>query len=194
MLENKPRLARLQTLRMMAALEQFLIDENWSVASRVTGMEEPPWGHWATQDLAAIRRQFVYTRMVEATWVGALINELKGGGVVSQEADGHSQAQGKGIRQGPEKRRKCVKMKPSLRSSDLHVLSPPDNGGDVLAWLERWCLQLEVDTVPLASYFRSTFVLPEGVSEAKGVSTDIFPCPSSFPLGGSETGASREVP
>ncbi|CAE7534355.1 unnamed protein product [Symbiodinium sp. KB8] len=77
MLENKPRLARLQTLRMMAALEQFLIDENWSVASRVTGMEEPPWGHWATQDLAAIRRQFVYTRMVEATWVGALINELK---------------------------------------------------------------------------------------------------------------------
>ena len=34
-----------QVLRMMAALEQFLIDESWTVASRLTGMEEPPWGH-----------------------------------------------------------------------------------------------------------------------------------------------------
>ena len=77
LLENKPRQARLQVLRMMAALEQFLIDENWQVASRVTGMEEPPWGFWATQDLGALRRQYVYTRLAESTWIGALINELK---------------------------------------------------------------------------------------------------------------------
>ena len=77
LLENKPRQARLHVLRMISALEQFLIDENWAVASRLTGTEEPPWGHWATQDLGALRRQYVYTRLSEATWVGALINELK---------------------------------------------------------------------------------------------------------------------
>ncbi|CAE7292878.1 unnamed protein product [Symbiodinium microadriaticum] len=77
LLENKPKQARLHVLRMMSALEQFLIDENWAVASRITGMEEPPWGHWSTQDLGALRRQYVYTRLSEATWIGALINELK---------------------------------------------------------------------------------------------------------------------
>ena len=77
MLENKPKQARLHVVRMMGALEQFLIDENWTVASRLTGMGEPPWGHWATQDLPALRRQFVYSRLAESTWIGALINELK---------------------------------------------------------------------------------------------------------------------
>ena len=77
LLENRPKQARLQVLRMMAALEQFLIDESWTVASRLTGMEEPPWGHWATQDLPALRKQYVYTRLAESTWIGALINELK---------------------------------------------------------------------------------------------------------------------
>ena len=76
LLEKRPKQARLQVLRMMAALEQFLIDESWLVASRLTGFEEPPWGHWATQDLAALRRQYVYSRLTESTWA-ALINELK---------------------------------------------------------------------------------------------------------------------
>ncbi|CAE7447673.1 METAP1D [Symbiodinium natans] len=77
LLENKPKQARLQVLRMEAALEQFLIDESWVVAGRLTGMEEPPWGHWATQDVSALRKQYVYTRLAESTWVAALINELK---------------------------------------------------------------------------------------------------------------------
>lgn len=77
MLENRPRQARLHTVRMMASMEQFLIDESWTVASRLTGADEPPWGVWAVQDLAALRRQYIYTRLAESTWVGALINELK---------------------------------------------------------------------------------------------------------------------
>ena len=77
MLENKPRQARLHTLRMLAAFEQFTIDESWTVASRLCGAEEPPWGHWATQDLNSLRKQYVYNRLSEATWVGALINEPK---------------------------------------------------------------------------------------------------------------------
>ena len=62
---------------VLAAFEQFTIDESWVVASRLCGTEEPPWGHWATQDLGSLRRQYVYNRLSEATWVGALINELK---------------------------------------------------------------------------------------------------------------------
>ena len=77
MLENRPRQARLHTVRMMASMEQFLIDESWTVASRLTGADEPPWGVWAVQDLSALRRQYIYTRLAESTWVGALINELK---------------------------------------------------------------------------------------------------------------------
>lgn len=77
LLENKPKQARLHVLRMMAALEQFLIDESWTVASRLTCVEEPPWGHWAAQDTQAIRRQLIYNRLSESTWMGALINQLK---------------------------------------------------------------------------------------------------------------------
>lgn len=77
LLESKPKQARLHVLRMMAALEQFLIDESWVVASRLTCTEEPPWGHWATQDVGAIRRQLVYNRLSESTWVAAVINQLK---------------------------------------------------------------------------------------------------------------------
>ena len=77
LLENKPRQARLQVIKMQAAMEQFLIDESWVVGSRLLGTEEPPWGHWATQDLQALRKQYIYTRLVEATWVASLINQLK---------------------------------------------------------------------------------------------------------------------
>ena len=76
LIEEKPRQARLAVLRMLASLEQFLIDESWAVAGRLMDMEEPPWGEWAVQD-PALRRQYVYTRLVESTWIGALINELK---------------------------------------------------------------------------------------------------------------------
>ncbi len=77
LLENKPRQARLQVIKMQAAMEQFLIDESWVVGSRLIGTEEPPWGHWATQDLQALRKQYIYTRLVEATWIASLINQLK---------------------------------------------------------------------------------------------------------------------
>ena len=77
MLEGKARQARLHTVRMMAAMEQFLLDESWGVASRLTGVEEPPWAHWASQDLPSIRKQYIYTRLMDATWIGAIINELK---------------------------------------------------------------------------------------------------------------------
>ena len=77
MIEGKPKLARLNTLRMISAIEQFVLDENWVVAGRLTGNPEPPWGQWAVQDVPALRREYVYSRFAEPTWVGSLINELK---------------------------------------------------------------------------------------------------------------------
>ena len=62
MIEGKHKQARLHVLRMLAAFEQFTIDESWVVASRVCGSEEPPWGHWANQDQSALRRQYIYNR------------------------------------------------------------------------------------------------------------------------------------
>lgn len=77
LLQNKPKQARLHTLKMLAAFEQFTIDESWVVASRISGSEEPPWGTWANQDLSSLRKQYVYNRLSESTWIAALINELK---------------------------------------------------------------------------------------------------------------------
>lgn len=77
LLQNKPKQARLHTLKMLAAFEQFTIDESWVVASRISGSEEPPWGTWANQDLSSPRKQYVYNRLSESTWIAALINELK---------------------------------------------------------------------------------------------------------------------
>ena len=46
-IDGKDAQARLHTLRMISALEQFLIDENWMIAARLTGTEAPTWGGWA---------------------------------------------------------------------------------------------------------------------------------------------------
>lgn len=77
LIEGKVRQARLHVVRLQAGLEQFLIDESWVVGSRLLGVEEPPWGHWATQDLQALRKQYQYCRLIESTWLGAYINQLK---------------------------------------------------------------------------------------------------------------------
>ena len=69
--------------QMMAALEQFLIDENWTVASRLTGTEEPPWGHWAVQDLGslAVRLHAPGRGYVDM----GLDKQAQGGGMAVQE-------------------------------------------------------------------------------------------------------------
>ena len=77
MIEGRPKLARLNVLRLISAIEQFTLDEGWVVASRLTGTSEPPWGQWSVQDVAALRREYVYSRLAEATWVGSMINELE---------------------------------------------------------------------------------------------------------------------
>ena len=44
MIEGKPKLARLNTLRMISAIEQFVLDENWVVAGRLTATQNPHGG------------------------------------------------------------------------------------------------------------------------------------------------------
>ena len=108
MVEGRQHQARLHTLRMISAFEQFTIDESWTVASRLCGTEEPPWGHWATQDLASLRRQYVCNRLSEATWVGALINELKEEEWLLKKRNA-PKGEGKGKNQGKDKDKNVVK-------------------------------------------------------------------------------------
>ena len=96
MVEGKPKLARLNTLRMISAVEQFVLDENWTVAARLTGSPEPPWGQWAVQDVGALRREYVYSRLAEPTWVGSLINELKEEDWLSKKRQNLKSAKGPG--------------------------------------------------------------------------------------------------
>ena len=58
------------------------MDENWLVASGLTGMAEPAWGHWADQDLGALRRQSMW--------------------VAGEEEVHHAQRQGQGQGAGRE--------------------------------------------------------------------------------------------
>ena len=103
MIEGKQKQARLHVLRMLAAFEQFTIDESWVVASRVCGSEEPPWGHWANQDQPSLRRQYVYNRLSEATMIGALINELKEEEWLQKKRGGLAKGTGKGDAKDKEK-------------------------------------------------------------------------------------------
>ena len=103
MIEGKHKQARLHVLRMLAAFEQFTIDESWVVASRVCGSEEPPWGHWANQDQSALRRQYIYNRLSEATMIGALINELKEEEWLQKKRGGLGKGPGKGDAKDKEK-------------------------------------------------------------------------------------------
>ena len=180
LLENKPKQARLQVLRMMASLEQFLIDESWTVAGRLTGMEEPPWGHWATQDSNALRKQYVYTRLAESS----IDQRAEGRRVAGQEAGCTRQAErqrrGQGCQRKGDQRVRAQRflrytvnrVKPTI--SEDRFLQPLD-------WIAETCDSFKVLDLPLAKYFRSTFSFKEGSSQAPERSNDLFPCPPPYP-------------
>ena len=59
------------------AAEQQCLDENWSVAWRLTALPPPPWAHWGKVDVAAVKRDHPRNRMADPSWVAALVAELK---------------------------------------------------------------------------------------------------------------------
>ena len=75
--QGKHDRARCLLLLGMMAAEQQCLDENWMAAWRLTGLAQPPWAHWSKMDVASIKRDHPRSRMAEATWLGAIIAELK---------------------------------------------------------------------------------------------------------------------
>ena len=56
----------------------------------------------ATQDVGALRRQYVYSRLAESTWVAALINELKEEEWLAKKRGNAGPGKGKGKGEGKD--------------------------------------------------------------------------------------------
>ena len=103
----------------------------------------------------------------------------EGGGVAGQEEERRPEAKSQRSRKRWKGREQHVKP-PAPGVREQHGSTQARRQGP-LAWLEDWCRELKNMNLPLAKYFRSTFVLPEGTSKAPSKSTDLFPCPPPYP-------------
>ena len=64
-------------LLLLSALEEFAIDQHWGLAWKMTGQVDPPFAEWKRQDVNQMRKEMVHARLMEPSWVGAMISELK---------------------------------------------------------------------------------------------------------------------
>ncbi|CAE8630316.1 unnamed protein product [Polarella glacialis] len=71
--------ARLHVDMGLAVIEQFLPDSNWISAWRMTQLSQPPFAAWSAGEgqLGTLQRELAYSRLVEPTWVAAIIARLR---------------------------------------------------------------------------------------------------------------------
>ena len=75
--EGKPEVARLHTLLLVAASEQFCLDGTWATAWELTGLRQPPWAQWAAGDAKTPKKERIRSVLVEEQWVAAIIGKIK---------------------------------------------------------------------------------------------------------------------
>ena len=71
-------MARLQTLLLIAASEQFCLDGNWATAWELTGLRQPPWALRPADDALTLWKERANSVLVEEPWVAAGIGKIKG--------------------------------------------------------------------------------------------------------------------
>ncbi|CAE8636279.1 unnamed protein product [Polarella glacialis] len=76
-IKGNPRSARLLVLQGIAAIEMYLLEEDWTAAWRLTHLEQPPWANWSALDAAAVRREHVRPRITDPVWLSAYLADLK---------------------------------------------------------------------------------------------------------------------
>ena len=69
--------ARMLALGGLMAIDQSLLDTNWHVAGKILGLEQPQWASWSGQDVAALQRANVRSRLLPPNWSAALAAELR---------------------------------------------------------------------------------------------------------------------
>ena len=69
--------AQLLTIRMVASIEQSLLDGHWRTAWPLTGLAEPPWTAWERTSCPAHRRAFTASPLLSDAWVQAAIGRTR---------------------------------------------------------------------------------------------------------------------
>jgi len=67
--QGKENHARLLTMKLLAAADQFCLDDNWAQAWRQTGLAEPPWAAYNSQDRGSILRSFKHSSLIPPEWM-----------------------------------------------------------------------------------------------------------------------------
>ena len=167
---------------MMAAIEQFLIDESWTVA--------PAWrnhhgviGQLKTCRLASPSKVVRLHPSGRVDLDRSADQQGQGGGVAVEETGqpGERQFQGRKVRR--EARQRCQRLNRPHRF--LRCRLGHSQGQEELVhpmpWLQEFCQSLENSDLPLARYFRSTLSLAEVSLTSLGKSNELFPCPPPYP-------------
>ena len=68
---------RLKSLRALACIEQFCLDDNWEQAWKLTGHKEPPWGKWAEQHVERIKEANNRSQLIPQEWASIMIRAVQ---------------------------------------------------------------------------------------------------------------------
>ena len=69
--------ADLMCMRLVAAVDQFCLDQSWKVAWPLTGLQEPSWTRWGQVDASTLRRNHAVSRLVSERWMATEVSRLK---------------------------------------------------------------------------------------------------------------------
>eukprot|EP00930_Biecheleria_cincta_P012764 TRINITY_DN11717_c0_g1_i1.p1 TRINITY_DN11717_c0_g1~~TRINITY_DN11717_c0_g1_i1.p1 ORF type:complete len:477 (+),score=113.79 TRINITY_DN11717_c0_g1_i1:310-1740(+) len=67
---------RLLLLQVLAMVETFCLDEDFTLAWKLTHLSQPPWSAWKQVDLQTFRRENDYSRLQSAVWNSAYMGEV----------------------------------------------------------------------------------------------------------------------
>ena len=68
---------RLKSLRALACIEQYCLDDNWKQAWKLTGHKEPPWGKWAEQHVDRIKEANNRSQLIPQEWASIMIQAVQ---------------------------------------------------------------------------------------------------------------------
>ena len=69
--------AQLLTMRMVASIDQAILDGHWRTAWPLTGLAEPPWPTRESSSLSAHRRAFASSSLLSEAWVSTTIGRTR---------------------------------------------------------------------------------------------------------------------
>ena len=70
--------AELRSLRILAGIDQYLLDGHWRSGWALTGLGEPPWPTWEKSSLKVHKRTFSASPLLPDEWVSMAIAKAKG--------------------------------------------------------------------------------------------------------------------